>query len=461
MFATLRWLLAVLFLLLAAVATLLGTQGIPLQPTQAGTITGSLKDSQGRPAAGVRVAAVARPTSMEELGGAAMSSIAETDSQGRFVLENVPPGRYYISAGRLDFPTYFPGTQAMGEGTLVTVAAGATVPGIDFTMRDSSAGRADAGVSGTGSLTIPLSVRVESGKVPVFADGKFTTLRLVAPGGVITAPLTQPSLSIFGSDLQPDYQLDVEGLPPGYSVKSMEFGATTLQAGRLTLLPNLLPAAPRAQLQTLFNALWSVGTGVQAAVQTLTITLSRAASPARKAATVAGAIKPGESRAVYISGTPGSLYVDGTFEFRDVPPGTHVLVASGPKTGMTVLGSLIVVGSNDMTGIELEPMAIPPANFNKSQSVRASNGRTPGPIPLATVRGQITDIESGQPVTMGSIFLIGEGWVERELASDGKFEFPRLLPGQYEIEVKGVGYPTFRRALVVEEKDIVLDLTAG
>jgi hypothetical protein len=451
--------IARLSLLLVTVATFLGAQGIPLQPTQAGTITGSLKDSQGRPAVGVRVAAVARPTSVEEVGGAAMSSIVETDAQGRFVLENVPPGRYYISAGRLDFPTYFPGTQAMGEGTLVTVAAGATVPAIDFAMRDSSAGRADAGIPASGSFTIPLSVRVENGKLPLFSDGKFTTLRITAVGTSIVVPLSQPSLSL--SVLQPDYQLDVEGLPSGYSVKSMEYGATPLTAGRLTLLPNSSPGASRAQLQTLFNALWSVGTGVQATVQTLTITLSRAAPPARKAATVAGTIKPGETRAVYISGTPGSLYVDGTFEFRDVPPGTHVLVGVGPKTGIPVLGSLIVVGSNDMTGVELEPMAIPPANFNKSQSVRAADGRTPGPVPLATVRGQITDSESGLPVTLGSIFLIGEGWVERELASDGKFEFPRLLPGQYEIEVKGVGYPTFRRAIVVEEKDVVLGLTAG
>ena len=32
-------------------------------------------------------------------------SLAETDSTGRYQLENVPPGRYYITAGRLDVLT--------------------------------------------------------------------------------------------------------------------------------------------------------------------------------------------------------------------------------------------------------------------------------------------------------------------------------------------------------------------
>ncbi len=85
-------------------------QGIPVQ--QGGTVTGVLRDSQGNPLAGVRMAAVAHASSIEEtITAAAMAGLAETDEQGRFTLENIPPGRYSIAAGRLDLQTYYPGTQ--------------------------------------------------------------------------------------------------------------------------------------------------------------------------------------------------------------------------------------------------------------------------------------------------------------------------------------------------------------
>src|SRR5262245_38949666 len=111
-----RFLVALIFLI----------QGIPVQ--QGGSVTGVLRDSQGMPVAGIRMAAVARPDSLDQVAeGTAMAGIAETDEQGRFTLENIPPGRYYIAAGRLDLQTFFPGTQNMAEATVITIAAGAIV----------------------------------------------------------------------------------------------------------------------------------------------------------------------------------------------------------------------------------------------------------------------------------------------------------------------------------------------
>ena len=87
---------------------ILALQGIPVQ--QGATVTGILRDSRGTPVGGVRVAAVARGDVIENAAGESMAGITETDTQGRFTLENIPPGRYYIAAGRVDFPTYYPGT---------------------------------------------------------------------------------------------------------------------------------------------------------------------------------------------------------------------------------------------------------------------------------------------------------------------------------------------------------------
>ena len=71
-----------------------------------------------------------------------MTRIAETDAQGRYLLDGIPQGRYYIAAGRVDQPTYYPGVREMGPATIVSVMPGITVSGIDFTLNQASAGRA-------------------------------------------------------------------------------------------------------------------------------------------------------------------------------------------------------------------------------------------------------------------------------------------------------------------------------
>jgi hypothetical protein len=81
-------------------------------------------------------------------------------------------------------------------------------------------------------------------------------------------------------------------------------------------------------------------------------------------------------------------------------------------------------------------------------------------VPLASLHGRILDVETGKPVT-GTLYLVGDSWASFELGGDGKFEFEKLLPGNYELEVQGIGYPTFRRPVVIEDQDVDLDLKAG
>src|SRR5262252_8678929 len=98
---------------------LLLIQGLPGQAAKTGSIAGTLKDSTGQPVAGVRVVAVPRPESFDlTISFSEMSSLVETDKTGHFILENVPAGKYYVAAGRIDFQTYYPGTQAMAEATM-------------------------------------------------------------------------------------------------------------------------------------------------------------------------------------------------------------------------------------------------------------------------------------------------------------------------------------------------------
>ena len=89
----------------------------------------------------------------------AMASLTQTDSMGRYRLENVPPGRYYIAAGRVDQPTYYPGTLDMTKGAAISISSAATVPDIDFVIQNASAMLPPAlGLRGRGGpITLPLA----------------------------------------------------------------------------------------------------------------------------------------------------------------------------------------------------------------------------------------------------------------------------------------------------------------
>src|SRR5262245_23980408 len=215
-------------------------QGIPLQPNQTGTISGVLRNADGKPAANIRVAAVPQTESAEAVaGGPTLSSIAETDEQGRYKLENVPPGRYYVTAGRLDLPTYYPGSQSMALGQAVPITPGAAIQGIDFVLNATSAGRADPtfGRTGITLLDLKIDVRVEGeGKLPLWSGGTPTALQLkpVLGGAVVSIPIDATQFSLAPPIV--DYKVSVDGLPDGYQVKSVKFAGTELQDHVLKIL---------------------------------------------------------------------------------------------------------------------------------------------------------------------------------------------------------------------------------
>src|SRR5205085_1183385 len=109
----------------------------------------------------VRVTARAKPESLDQLQeGIAMSSIAQTDQNGRYRLENVPPGRYYVAAGNIDLPTYYPGTLDVSSGTTLQITPGTERTGVDFTLADLSFSL--AGQSGIRpGYTIPVQAQIE------------------------------------------------------------------------------------------------------------------------------------------------------------------------------------------------------------------------------------------------------------------------------------------------------------
>jgi len=430
-------------------------QGIPIQPTQGGTVVGVLRNSDGKPAPGVRVAALPQTQFAADAGDAAtLSSIAETDEQGRYSLENVPPGRYYIAAGRLDLQTYFPGTQAMNAALPVRVEPGAKVQGIDFVLVASSAGRSISFGASPGLFVVPLNVIVEGGKLPVSANGKPTVIKLSsAATGDFWARLIEPNLSL--SPGAADYRVSIEGLPPDYSVKSIRYGTTPLTDGIL----RITTAAPVNTGNAPF-VLPPLRTLPQPDVLAIVLTRTSVALP-KTGATVRGTLPQRSMRVLYLSGAPGTVFADGSFEFLNVPPGRHVIVTTDNTPSIPGLGASLVVGTSDVENVGIATTPVIPANIRTLSVPRPAGSRSPGPIPLASLRGRILDSETGKPVPAGTVFIVGDTWAKFDLAGNGEFEFPKLLPGNYELEIQGVGYPTFRRPVVIEDTAIDLELNAG
>jgi hypothetical protein len=106
-------------LLLASVAT---------QQVRTGVVSGTVQALDGAAAAGVRVAVVAAA----DQSGIETSVIA--DENGRYRIEGIPPGRYWIIAGALLSPTYYPGKATPEEALLVTITALSPVENVDFRM---------------------------------------------------------------------------------------------------------------------------------------------------------------------------------------------------------------------------------------------------------------------------------------------------------------------------------------
>jgi hypothetical protein len=269
---------------------------IPMAPSQTGTATGIVRTTSGAPASGVRVAAQALTDLTAGIGQGALVSLTQTDSEGLYKLEGIPPGRYYIQAGLVDLPTYYPGVSTTNAARNIQITAGAMLERLDFNLVV-AAGVRVAGRVPLGAVR-PAMVRLNGGSrgfqtntAQVAPDGSFEFLR-VPPGNytlMATPTNSLPNLPLVVADKD----IDV-GIPAGPGVK-------------VSGVVGFGPQSPRSANQKV------VLTGSSAWAQVET-----------------------------------SVSSDGKFELPNVPAGTYAL--------RTVPGSLspqgtVVVAAREMTGV--------------------------------------------------------------------------------------------------------------
>jgi len=118
--------------MMRSIALLLWTAAQTTTPNSA-IISGRLLSTEDTPVTGVRVAAL--ETAYPRLNIAGQS---ETDKDGRYRLENLPPGEYFIVADPFKIPSYYPGTGSRDDSSRIALSAGAVINGVDFKFVRSS-----------------------------------------------------------------------------------------------------------------------------------------------------------------------------------------------------------------------------------------------------------------------------------------------------------------------------------
>jgi len=433
-------------------------------PSDNSVVEGVVRASTGRPAAGVRVAAKFTQLPGNKPGSGKLTNLSQTNSEGRFRLEGVPAGRYLIAAGNLDSPTYYPGTVDVLKGTIITVAAGATISGVNFTLDERSVGRAgdtrEFWSPGNTNPSLSVSIQVEGGRsVPVFSGGHFPLLRLQRAGAanVSRAPIEMWfSANIVGFPIPAstdEYTVAVDDLPPGYTVKSITQGASDLLKETLKVSRPSQPAQTISSPgQTVIYLSSSANLGLP-----LALTLSYTPPPVPPGFRVTGK-SSGSGDEIYLSDKAGTLYSDGTFEFFGVSPGLYSILKT---RGTTVTAVPVLVRDHDVEAPNLQSVQILPSDvFSREPMPPDANAAAPGG--LLTIRGRVLEGVSQEELHEGAVTVTGYQNIRRVYAvvAGESFKIPALLPGTYNLEVSVSGYDSIARTVTVGTEDVSLEIEA-
>ena len=227
-----------------------------LKPADEGAVAGMLRLHDGIPASGVRVAVMAPPSAGrgEPQGAGTLVMQGQSDDSGKYRLDGVPPGRYYVVAGKLDAPTFYPGVREFAKARVINVGPKTTVGDIDFEIDSAMIGTPpdlkDPGIIAVkgsivlkGDLTSPPPPAITF-EVPV-PNGRTGTTLIVAANGTFTLPLKTG-----------DHVVTLVGLPDGYTLVSMTSGGKEVRSQPLhvdasTELVVTLNADPRPRFRIL------------------------------------------------------------------------------------------------------------------------------------------------------------------------------------------------------------------
>jgi hypothetical protein len=126
-----------------------------------------------------------------------------------------------------------------------------------------------------------------------------------------------------------------------------------------------------------------------------------------------------------------------------------------------MLGTSIVVGTQDVMGVELDELLVIPADAKVPTPPRDQKNYEPGPLGVrfASISGRAVDEATGEPLDAGRV-IVNRG-LAYSLNSEGRFEIRRVLPGQYSLEIWAFGVGSIVKVIDVDDGDIELDFKLG
>ena len=399
---------------------------VALPPSaQFGSIAGSLTALDGTPAVNVRVSALLVDNAPQE-NGAALFSITQTDASGRYRLENVRPGRYYVIAGLVDRPSYFPGVGNRAGATIVTVAAQDVLTGINFRM------------------ALPTGLRFSGRVTRQNSDG---TVVPAAPPGA-TGP---PFEFVVGAPGAQTAQIRLNGGTGGVATPvasvapdgSFEF--TNVRPGRYDLQMSQLPAVnPRPtvtladkdvtdyQLVVPLVVLLSGTMSVEGGGPLPRFQLNLVRTTAAQALT-GGTIPPALANPRINAGPAFTTQVQsGDYTVFDS--------ASGIPAGF-VLKS-IMSGVTDLTA---NPLKVTAAGVSPIRIVLGVSS----PPPWVRLSGRVVGrAERYRVVNFNVNSQVIADTLEPNFYLDGSFDVPMALPGQYMFRTSTLGSPTMSSTII-------------
>jgi hypothetical protein len=280
---------------------------------QGGVITGQILSVDGTPAVGVRVAALTPPDSIPGGAGAEiLASLTMTDGAGRYRLENIFPGQYYIRAGPTEFLSFYPGVPTLTEAKLVSVRLNSTSPDVNFGLAQAVkvSGHVAAAMSLQSAIPISAVLIASNGQTletPVRPDGTFEFPR-VAPGtySAMTLPNIGPQAGLRTVTI-PVAKRDIDGIELGGGIGVRVTGHVTSFISR----------------------------SAETTVETAAPQKIRMQAPSGSNQILESTVKD-----------------DGTFTFAWVPPGAYVLWTLPNLGGGAVAG--VLVTDKELSGIELK-----------------------------------------------------------------------------------------------------------
>jgi protocatechuate 3,4-dioxygenase beta subunit len=380
-----------------------------LSPT--GVVTGIVRTDTNLPLGGVRVAVIPADTAIAD---SVLESLGLTDSTGRYRLENVSPGRYFILIGRGGMPIYHPGVAELGRATRIQVAAGATTEVPDMLFGGSHVtGRVVDMATGKGRGIMNLVLCCDPSR-PVLGASP----NVGPPFGASVTTIADDGSFIFPSVKPGNYFLSTQD--PGVARVSwaLAVGASGTTELRLEVSEGVevqgtvgdqtgQPAAAQIRLRpkpalSAFNTI-SPPTNITADTRTVIPKAGLSLDGLHELLLKSARVQ---------STTPGP---DGRFAFRSVYPGAYVLEAS--TGGIALLEREIQVEIDGVTSVSLQVPAI-----HLAGRVIAPGG---GPLPkLNYIR----------LVRSGSEAEVFYGFPDAQ----GRFSF-LLLPGTYRVLTERLG----------------------